>query len=174
MVNIAYLNSREALDDMPSLISLSASLDPRVPASLTPRVASIKINILPIQPPAIRGKGRVAFSSLFENVDLIPIVLRFYDSHTRVLRHQPDWIIVRVRLRPKIDVGISAAGFRSKRIRYRWKNSPAAQKSGSSIESARKYYQKNSECRHAAKPPPIAECGLRIADLVRQSFDVRV
>ena len=71
----------------------------------------IQIHVSSIQPAACCRKRRPAVAALFKHINLIPIILRFYNSQTGIFRDDADRLIVRIRLGPKVDVGIRAAGF---------------------------------------------------------------
>lgn len=59
----------------------------------------IKVDVFAVYP-TLRAARVVAFTALFEDLHLIPIILRFYNPQLRILGDKTDRVVVRVRRRP--------------------------------------------------------------------------
>src|SRR6476661_2481534 len=84
--------------------------------SLVSPVRSVEIDIFSIYPPAVRRQRDVAISALFQHIHLIPIILRFYNSNSGILRHHSYRIVVGVGRRPEVDIRIRMSGLFGERI----------------------------------------------------------
>src|SRR5437016_2101469 len=116
---------------------------------LTILLICVDVDMFSVQPAA--SCRRRAPTALLDNINLIPVILRIYNTNFRIFRYKTDRVIVRIRLWSKIDVRVrySSAG-RLKRIVNLSEDPTAAHIGCRSIQYGRKQNKENS---NGEQPP---------------------